>query len=74
MDRFTVIDEVRKWPVSERMDLIESVWDEIVKSGQVPNLTAAQTAEIDRRVLWLEANPDKLEPWEEVEAYVHGAR
>ena len=74
MDRPAVIDEVRKWPVAERMDLIEMVWGEIVASGKVPDLTPAQAAEIDRRVQWLDANPDKTESWEEVEAYVRGSK
>ena len=74
MDRLGVIDEVRKWPVSDRMELIESVWDEIVSSGELPKLTAAQAAEIDRRVNWLDANPDKTDSWEDVRAYARRSR
>ena len=36
----------------------------------MPELTEAQKQELDRRLAELEANPDEVTPWEEVEAEI----
>ena len=73
MDLAAVKEGVSRWPIAERQDLIEGVWDDIVASGRVPNLTPAQEAEIDRRVAWLGANPDNA-GWSEIRRSTAGAR
>jgi putative addiction module component (TIGR02574 family) len=52
----------------ERLQLVQEIWDslEIEVSG-LP-LSDAQKQELDRRIVALEANPDAVVPWEEVEA------
>jgi hypothetical protein len=41
MDLTAVRREVANWPVAERLDLIERVWDDIIASGKRPELTPA---------------------------------
>ena len=34
MDLATILREVASWPVDERIQLVEAVWDRIVDSGE----------------------------------------
>ena len=52
----------------ERLQLAEEIWDSLeAKLPEFP-LSDAQKQELDRRIAALEANPDAVVPWEEVEA------
>jgi putative addiction module component (TIGR02574 family) len=53
--------------VSERLILVEELWDSI--AADIP-LTDAQRAELDRRLADHEANPDDVVSWEEVESSI----
>jgi putative addiction module component, TIGR02574 family len=70
MSATVIREQIAALPVADQLELIEGVWEDIVSSGNLPNLTPAQTAEIDRRVAWLDANPEKTETWEDVEAFL----
>ena len=61
MNATAIREQIATLPVTEQIELIEGVWDDIVAAGKLPDLTPAQTAELDRRVAWLDANPDKTE-------------
>jgi len=52
----------------ERLQLAEEIWDSL--EAELPEfpLSDAQKQELDRRIAALEANPDAVVPWEEVEA------
>jgi putative addiction module component (TIGR02574 family) len=65
-----LLDEARKLDVSEQIDLVEAIWDGIASRGEVPPLTDAQKAELDRRLAAHLANPDDVIPWNEVKAAV----
>jgi putative addiction module component (TIGR02574 family) len=54
--------------VSERIQLVQEIWDSIAASAEEFPLTEAQRQELDRRLALLEANPDNVIPWDEVEA------
>jgi putative addiction module component (TIGR02574 family) len=56
--------------VSERIQLVEDLWDSIAVSGADVPLTAAEIQELDRRLDDLEANPGTGLPWEEVRARI----
>jgi putative addiction module component (TIGR02574 family) len=56
--------------VSERIQLVEDLWDSIAASGADVPLTAAEIQELDRRLDDLEANPGGGVPWDEVRARV----
>jgi len=56
--------------VSERIQLVEDIWDSIAVSGEDIPLTEAEIHELDRRLDDLEANPGSGAPWDEVRARV----
>ena len=45
MDLTTVLHEVDSWPVDDRIQLVQEVWDRLVDQGLEPGLTEAQAAE-----------------------------
>ena len=63
-----IIDEVRKLPVEERMELLEQIWDSIAEEPGQPELTDAQKRELQRRAAAYAADPGSAIPWEEVKA------
>lgn len=54
--------------MAERIELVEALWDSIIREGYEPELTAAQAEELDRRVAAHEQNPDDVVAWETVKA------
>ena len=52
--------------VSERIQLVEEIWDSISTSPEVLELTDAQREELERRLAEHRENPDSAIPWEEV--------
>ncbi len=58
--------DIAKLSVSERIQLVEDIWDSILpESGEIP-LTPAQQEEIDRRLDDYRQNLDAVSSWEEV--------
>ncbi|MDO9452538.1 MAG: addiction module protein [Stagnimonas sp.] len=57
----------RSLPVSERIELVEDIWDSIAEDtgGNVP-LSAEQRAELHRRLAAHQADPSSSLPWEQV--------
>ena len=74
MDLGAVLQEVDSWPVEERLRLVEAVWDGLLDAGVEPFLTSAQREELDRRIAALEASPDDVIPWDEVQQHIRRAR
>jgi putative addiction module component (TIGR02574 family) len=54
--------------VAERIQLVQEIWDSIAASVEQLPLTEAQRTELDRRLACLQADPNKVISWEEVEA------
>jgi len=52
--------------VSERIQLVEDLWDSIVVVPESVQLTEAQKQELDRRLDAYHKNPDAGSPWEVV--------
>ena len=50
--------------VSERIQLVEDLWDSIVLVPESVQLTEAQKQELDRRLDAYHKNPDTGSPWE----------
>jgi putative addiction module component (TIGR02574 family) len=68
MDLQSVLMAVDSWPIADRLQLLEEIWDRLVDGGYEPGLTEGQKAELDRRIEALDANPDAVVPWDDVEA------
>lgn len=54
--------------VEDRIDLAEEIWDSVEREIEHSPLTAAQRAELERRLADSIARPDAVTPWEEVKA------
>jgi putative addiction module component (TIGR02574 family) len=75
-------EALRRLPVSERLRLVEDLWDSIAEDAEgapeALRLTPAQAAEMDRRLAEHERDPDSAVPFEEamerVEARVRARR
>jgi putative addiction module component (TIGR02574 family) len=64
--------EIRDLPVSERVALVERIWDSIVEDEGAFELTDAQKAELDRRLARREASPGQGSSWNEVKERLLG--
>lgn len=68
------LPEVLKLPVSERLRLVEAIWDSIAETPEKVELTEEQKAELDRRIEAMEKNPEEGSSWAEVRARVWPGR
>ena len=66
MDLQTVLTQVDSWPIEDRLQLMERIWDRLLNEGYEPELTDAQKAEIDLRIAEDDAAPDDVVAWDEV--------
>ena len=62
------LSEVLKLPLTERLKLVEAIWESIAEFPQALELTDAQREELDRRLEDYESDPDAGVPWSEVRA------
>jgi putative addiction module component (TIGR02574 family) len=65
MNRFRLSD-VLELPLSERLKLVEAIWDSIAEAPDALQLSEEEHAELDRRLREYENNPDEGSPWSEV--------
>ncbi len=54
--------------IEERLALAQQLWDSVAADLEQQPLTAAQRAELERRVAAADANPDEGVPWEVIRA------
>jgi putative addiction module component (TIGR02574 family) len=62
------LSEVLKLPLTERLKLVEAIWESIAEFPEALELTDAQREELDRRLEDYENDPDAGVPWSEVRA------
>jgi putative addiction module component (TIGR02574 family) len=74
MDLNTVLTEVHRWPVEDRLRLIEDVWDRLSEEGHKPELTEDLKSLFDRRMAALDADPDDVLTWDEIKSSVRRHR
>ena len=60
--------EILRLPASERLQLLEELWESLRSEPDALPLTEEQKAELDRRIARYEQDPDSASPWEEVRA------
>lgn len=57
----------RTLPISERIELVEDIWDSIAEeAGDAVQLTPEQSLELQRRLAAHQADPDSAIPWDQV--------
>lgn len=60
------LSDVLELPVSERLKLVEAIWDSIADAPDALQLTDEQRAELDRRLDEYEKSPEAGSPWSDV--------
>ena len=65
-----LVAEILALPVSERVRLVEAIWDSISAVPEALPLTEWQKEELDRRLAEFEANPEAGSTLEEVFARI----
>ena len=68
MDFDAVLTEVSAWPPSDRVRLLNELWDRLVDEGYESQLRQEMRAELDRRLAEDDAMPDDVVSWEVVKA------
>lgn len=74
MTQFPLPPEIRSLPVSQRLDLVEQIWDSIAEDQEILELSDEQKAELDRRLDADDASPGRGEPWEVVKKRIMGEK
>ena len=63
------ISNFKELPISERIQLVEDIWDSIAEETPVSlQLSVADRAELQRRLAAHKADPSSSMPWDEVRA------
>ena len=63
-----LLKQAKKLSVSDRIRLVEEIWDTIAEENEALELTDAQKRELDRRVEWVRNNPGQGRTWDEIKS------
>lgn len=68
------VNDLLELPVSERLQLVEDLWDSIAEVPEAIELSEEQRAELDRRLEAYHDDPESGSPWNEVKERIlkHG--
>jgi len=58
------IDDIRMLDISERIVLVEEIWDSIAKEQEQLGLSEYEQKILDERLFSLEQNPQDVSSWE----------
>ena len=64
----STVDEIKLLSVSERILIVEEIWDSIMAQGQYPDLTKEQERILNERIDSYHANPSQGRTWDEIKA------
>ena len=68
MDLTSALHEVDRWPIEDRVRLVQETTDRLVDQGYDSELSADLKAELDRRLADDDSAHEDVVPWEEVKA------
>jgi putative addiction module component (TIGR02574 family) len=66
--------KARSLAISERIRLVEEIWDTIAEENEAFELTDSQKQELDRRLETIAKNPEQGRTWEEIKAEFMNSR
>ena len=66
MDVATAIRETSAWPIEDQLELVEELWDRIVRAGWQPEVDADLQAVLDERARELDVNPSRAVSWDQL--------
>lgn len=72
MTHSTLPPEIRGLPIDQRVALVEQIWDSVVDDEAEFQLTAAQRAELDRRLARRDATGSLGSDWADVKKRLLG--
>jgi putative addiction module component (TIGR02574 family) len=67
-------EEAKELSVSEKIQRVQDLWDDIARSPREVKLTQAQREEAERRLRRHEANPAEYTSWEDLRRRLEGER
>ena len=62
----SIVAEALKYDISERILIVEDIWDSIAGVPDALPVSEAQKKELDKRLAAYHANPNASSPWEVV--------
>ena len=69
-----VLVSILELPVSERLQLIEAVWDSLTQSPEAVPVSDEVCEDLDRRLEAYYANPTSARPWAEIREELFGKK
>lgn len=66
MERSLTPSEIKQLSVSERLRMVEEIWDSIAADQEMMEVTEAQKNALDRRIASHNAAPGQGKSWEEI--------
>lgn len=66
MSSLSLPPEILRLPITDRLVLVEQIWNSIVDDEQAFQLSDAQKSELDRRLQAREISPERGATWDEV--------
>ncbi len=72
MDTRPIVETFRKLSPSEKIRLVEELWDEIAAEATRLPLTESQRRLLDERIQQHEQNPEDVETWDKVKKDILG--
>jgi putative addiction module component (TIGR02574 family) len=65
-----LLEEAKKRPFAEKLQLVEDLWDAIAEEAAQKRLSDAQRQLLEARLRESDANPDDGKPWDDVRAEI----
>ncbi|MGK2952518.1 MAG: addiction module protein [Thiobacillus sp.] len=65
-----LLEEAKKRPFTEKLQLVEDLWDSIAEEAAQQRLSSAQQQLLEARLRESDANPEDGKPWDEVRAEI----
>jgi len=64
------IDEIKQLDITERIILVEEIWDSIAKEQENVGLSEYEKSILDARLISLEGDSDNLMSWDEMKVKI----
>ncbi len=71
MSKNDIVDEIRRFHVIERLNIITDVWDEIKESRALETVTEEEKRLLVNRLANYRANPDSAMDWADLKKETH---
>jgi putative addiction module component (TIGR02574 family) len=68
------LSQLLELPVSERLQLVEAIWDSLTEVPEAVPITDDVKEELDRRLAAYYADPSSARPWSEIREELFGSK